>query len=74
MKNKKAEEIIERLQEVNNTCAIKILGDKENKVYAFSIIASCQGFSSYNVNEYYGIKKNTLDLLNEGKIKYKILK
>ena len=74
MKNKKAEEVIKRIQEVNQTFTIKVLGDAENKVNAFTITSECQQFSSFRKNEYRGIQKNTIKLLEEAEIKFKILK
>ena len=74
MKNKKAEAVIKRLQEVNQTFTIKVLGDAENKVNAFTITSECQPFSSFRKNEYCGIQKNTIKLLEEAEIKFKILK
>lgn len=78
MKNKKAEEVIKRLtqiEEENRTCAIEICGDEQNKLDGFSIIMhNKEGFSSFGKNEYCGISKQTINLLDEAEIKYKILK
>lgn len=75
MINEKAKKVIERLQKIeedNRTCAIKILGDEENKLNAFTILLhSKEGFSSFSKNEYYGVSKQTLALFDEAEIKYK---
>lgn len=74
MKNKKAEEVIKKLEEETRHFVIKVLGDKENKVYAFAILMhSEQGFGGTEKEIYSGISKETIDLLNEAEIKFKIL-
>lgn len=76
--NKKAEEVIKRLskiEEENRSCSIKVLGDKENKLNGFSIIMyNKEGFNSFAKNEYSGINKKTIALLDEAEIKYEVLK
>ena len=76
VKMNKAEKVIKRLQKENETFTIKILEDKKNRENGFGILlnAPAQTFSSTNLNEYYGIKKSTLKLLDEAEIKDKILK
>ncbi len=74
MKNKKAEEVIKRLQEENKTYTIQIIGDEENKSNGFYILMTTQAMNC-GPNETFGqIKKSTLALLDEAKIKFKILK
>ena len=74
MVNEKAKKVIERLQKMEEecrTCAIKILGDEENKVDGFAILLhNKEGFSSFGKNEFCGISKKTLALLDEAEIKY----
>ncbi len=75
MKNKKAEAVIKRLQEANETFAIKILGDEQNKIDGFSIFINCNDdFGSSEKGVYWGITKKTIELLKEAEIKFKILK
>lgn len=74
MKNKKAEAVIKRLDEASETVIIKVLGDEQNKAYAFSILMRCQAFGGFKKNEYSPIEKGTLRLLDEANIKYKIIK
>lgn len=74
MKNKKAEEVIKRLQEETETFRIKILGDEKNKENAFAILLNCrEGFSSINKNEYFPINKKVIELFKEAEIKFKVL-
>ena len=74
MKNKKAEEVIKRLEEENKTYTIQIVGDKKNKSNGFYILMTTQAMSC-GPNETFGpIKKSTLALLKEAEIKFKILK
>jgi len=75
MKNKKAEKVIERLREENETFRVRILGDKQNEENAFAIFLHCKdGFGSTEKGTYWGISKKTIELLKEAEIKFKILK
>ena len=69
----KADEVIKRLQEENRTYRIQITGDEENKDNAFGILMNTQAILAIKDEGYTGIKKSTLDLLDEAEIKYKIL-
>ena len=73
MKNKKAEAVIKRLQDANKTERIKILGDEQNREYAFSIFMQSQNVISYVKDEYIVITENTINLLKEAEIKFKII-
>ncbi len=75
MINEKAKKVIERLQKIeedNRTCAIKIIDNKENKIHALTILLhNREGFSSFGKDEYCGVSKQTLALFDEAEIKYK---
>ena len=75
MKNKKAEEVIKKLKEENETFTIEVIGDRENEINAFSILINCkEPFGSFGKKNNYGpISKKTIALLNEAEIKYKII-
>ena len=75
VKNKKAEEVIRRLQEENEIFRIRIIGDRKNEENAFAIFLNCKdGFGSSEKSTYWGISKKTIELLKEAEIKFKILK
>ena len=75
MRNKKAEEVIKRLEKENETFSIRILGDKENKDNAFTILMNCkEGFNAFGKEDYAPINKKTIELLKKAEIKFKILK
>lgn len=74
MVNKKAKAVIKRLMEESRTYNIKVLGDEQNQVDAFSILMHGKdGFGSTKKKEYWGLTKTTIDLLNEAEIKFKVL-
>lgn len=74
MKNKKAEEVINRIMEENKVRSIKILGDEENKDYAFKIILTGNSVIADKEETYHGIKNKTIDLLKEADIKFQEIK
>ena len=73
MINKKAEAVIKRLEEANKTFVIEILGDEQNREYAFSILMESQNIISYVKEKSVGVTQNTIKLLKEAEIKFKIL-
>ncbi len=76
MTNKKAKEVIERLnkEERENRNSIRILGNEENIENAFSIIMhSYNPFSASKNNEYHCISKKILGLLREAEIEFAII-
>jgi len=73
MKNKKAEAVIKRIEEASKTFRIKVLGDKQNKVYAFTILTGIQVVRTFGKDGYAGISHLTINFLKEAEIKFKIL-
>ena len=74
MKNKDAEKVMVRILEENRGYTIQIIGDKENKDSGFYIMMTTQPTFSNKKEVFHGITKKTLVLLDEAKIKYKIIK
>ena len=74
----KADKVIRKIQEKNRTYQIQLTGKEENEVNGFYILMISQSLGCFKGDKdesiYYGIKRETLDLLKEAGIKYKIEK
>ena len=73
MKNKKAEAVIKRLQDGNKLYSIQILGDRANKDYAFGILLNVGEFVAEKNEVFHGLSINTIELLKEAEIKFKVI-
>ncbi len=75
MNRKKYKEIMKMLKERNRTYVIKFTGNRAEKIAGFSIIMNSNKdlICSSKRNIFHHISKETIDLLNEAEIKFKII-
>ena len=71
-KGHKRQSVLDKIRKENETFIIKIIGNKQDKVDAFTIITNTQSVYSDRIG-YHGIKRSTMDLLEKAEIKVKII-
>lgn len=69
----KAEKVIKRLEEKTKTFSVKLLGNEKNKENGFHIMALNQRVDYEEKDMFHGINQDTIDLLKEADIDFKII-
>lgn len=65
--------VLDKVHSMNKVYSIQILGDEKDKSEAFYILMNTQHLFSDAKDTFHGIKKETLDMLEDAEIKFKIL-
>jgi len=67
------EEVMKRIEIEIRTFSIRIKGGKKDMADAFYILMNTQHLFSDEKDVFHGIKKSTLNLLDEAKINYEVI-